>query len=484
MIENVTQSRTTKIVWECFERDLESFGFKMIINGIIYAMSKKCSRCGASYDGDEMCRDCMRIIANKYQRGRSIKKSLRNEVWNIYMNGKQDGYCWAGCGTIITKDAKWDCAHIVSFREGGQSVIENLRPACVTCNRSSQQTDLLTFRCTANANAINIKIENIYKDIFGNGNMDSKEMTNNLRDSLGIWRDKVGNAISRYIMSSNPVLVVVLLEINDLINDWNRGIEIELKRVDELFTKTESMIELTLYLKLLTFFKKAVAAEAASREQLKDLTARLDFRKGKIAEAVNKSNESKELTTEQKAANERVANTIQQTIAANPMKYSGALSTPSEIVDHLRTNIPNLQNTFNDISNVNLQQAKLIEELKNTISHQQTSIEGLAGVIGKREHKIKEQQKTIEELQKMGARETENMKKSIALHERQKSEFDDVKKLNLQYEKDIETVKAEAEQYKTALGCTRFVLKETFEDLQKKLINIRPLGFNQPAPQG
>lgn len=73
----------------------------------------------------------------------------RSVVWDTYFCTESYG-CFAGCGAIISRDLpNWDRSHVVAKWCGGGDNIENLRPCCIYCNRSSQTEHLFHFmkRC-------------------------------------------------------------------------------------------------------------------------------------------------------------------------------------------------------------------------------------------------------------------------------------------------------------------------------------------------
>lgn len=74
-----------------------------------------------------------KLKINAYKK-KSIPKSLRNQVWIERMGEKFDGKCYCCLKKITVFD--WECGHIVSEKNGGHTIIKNLRPICQPCNRS------------------------------------------------------------------------------------------------------------------------------------------------------------------------------------------------------------------------------------------------------------------------------------------------------------------------------------------------------------
>ena len=74
-------------------------------------------------------------------------------VWDTYVGQYQHACCFAGCGAIIDREYDrggksyhaWDRAHVFAKSKNGDGSIANLRPTCITCNRSSQSEHLFTY---------------------------------------------------------------------------------------------------------------------------------------------------------------------------------------------------------------------------------------------------------------------------------------------------------------------------------------------------
>jgi len=81
--------------------------------------------------------------AGKYKR-KSIPKAVKDKVWDEYMGVKNGtGPCHCCQGTIDSKN--FDCGHIVAAAEGGENIVENLRPLCSTCNKSMGKENMNSF---------------------------------------------------------------------------------------------------------------------------------------------------------------------------------------------------------------------------------------------------------------------------------------------------------------------------------------------------
>lgn len=65
-----------------------------------------------------------------------IPTAVRTAVWNTYIGAdKAKGQCLVGCGNEITIP-NFECGHVKSVKNGGDTTITNLRPICSQCNRS------------------------------------------------------------------------------------------------------------------------------------------------------------------------------------------------------------------------------------------------------------------------------------------------------------------------------------------------------------
>ena len=74
-----------------------------------------------------------------------IPKSVKELVWNKYIGEKQEGKCY--CCRVRTITAfNFEAGHVISKKNGGQPVVENLRPVCKPCNGSMGVKNLEDFR--------------------------------------------------------------------------------------------------------------------------------------------------------------------------------------------------------------------------------------------------------------------------------------------------------------------------------------------------
>lgn len=78
-------------------------------------------------------------------RKKTILKPLRDAVWDYYageLSGTVD--CFA-CGKML-KRTDYECGHVMSESNGGELIIDNLRPIHGTCNKSMGPRNLIDFR--------------------------------------------------------------------------------------------------------------------------------------------------------------------------------------------------------------------------------------------------------------------------------------------------------------------------------------------------
>lgn len=94
------------------------------------------------YNG--LCGRCARAEGRISIRG-TIPLRMRQLVWEKYIGAnKTVGACYA-CEQPIKQDA-FDCGHVQSTYDEGEISVDNLRPTCRTCNRSSGTMNLDEFK--------------------------------------------------------------------------------------------------------------------------------------------------------------------------------------------------------------------------------------------------------------------------------------------------------------------------------------------------
>lgn len=83
---------------------------------------------------------------------RSIPKKIRDAAWdNQFGTTAREGACYC-CKTPLNLTGTWEAGHIVSHADGGPDTADNLRPICVSCNRSmgTENMDAFKARCYPN----------------------------------------------------------------------------------------------------------------------------------------------------------------------------------------------------------------------------------------------------------------------------------------------------------------------------------------------
>jgi hypothetical protein len=79
----------------------------------------------------------------KPRKGRKkLPSALRFAVWNEFAKGNELCYC---CKRETISVSNFECGHIVSVKNGGEDVIQNLRPVCAQCNRSMGAKNMYEF---------------------------------------------------------------------------------------------------------------------------------------------------------------------------------------------------------------------------------------------------------------------------------------------------------------------------------------------------
>lgn len=108
----------------------------------------KCSRCHTEYTKktlkkyDGICGRCSKSTDGTHSR--TIPKSLRMEVWKDHVGDSLSGNCY--CCRNIMHVHEFECGHIIAHRDGGNIEKSNLKPVCISCNRSMGTMNLEEFK--------------------------------------------------------------------------------------------------------------------------------------------------------------------------------------------------------------------------------------------------------------------------------------------------------------------------------------------------
>ena len=73
----------------------------------------------------------------------SIPKTIRNQVWRRFCGNHLDAKCFC-CDQHLAYES-WEAGHVISDAKGGKTVVENLRPICLPCNRSMGTKHMYEF---------------------------------------------------------------------------------------------------------------------------------------------------------------------------------------------------------------------------------------------------------------------------------------------------------------------------------------------------
>lgn len=82
---------------------------------------------------------------------KAIPKAIRRALWAKYFGESTIGTCYC-CKNPLNGMDIWEAGHIISHADNGPDTAENLRPICVSCNRSmgTENMDVFKARCYPN----------------------------------------------------------------------------------------------------------------------------------------------------------------------------------------------------------------------------------------------------------------------------------------------------------------------------------------------
>lgn len=107
------------------------------------------------YNG--MCKSCYdRITENesvcslasttsKKEPKKSIPKRLKTLVWDTYIDESIVKHRCLCCKRAMITNRDFHVGHVVSEKEGGESILDNLRPICHSCNYSMGAMNMVEF---------------------------------------------------------------------------------------------------------------------------------------------------------------------------------------------------------------------------------------------------------------------------------------------------------------------------------------------------
>ena len=97
--------------------------------------------------------EAQKILAQEKTKTDSTKKktkkekipaTLKNILWHKYFDTSITGICQC-CKVEIISKAIFDAGHVISEKNGGQVVLDNLKPICKLCNSSMGKTNMDEF---------------------------------------------------------------------------------------------------------------------------------------------------------------------------------------------------------------------------------------------------------------------------------------------------------------------------------------------------
>ena len=119
---------------------------------------------------------------------KSIPKSLKILVWNKNI-GKEKGIggCYVCESEIDSKN--FECGHIISVKDGGDTNLDNLLPICSSCNKSMGTQNLHEFKETYFINKSDVNSSTPTSDLDHLQNyFESKALFNyDKLESNGLW---------------------------------------------------------------------------------------------------------------------------------------------------------------------------------------------------------------------------------------------------------------------------------------------------------
>ena len=75
-----------------------------------------------------------------------IPAALRAAVWNTYIGAAKGKAKCPVCESQEISTFTFECGHVIAEANGGPTNLENLRPICGTCNRSSGTRNMMEFK--------------------------------------------------------------------------------------------------------------------------------------------------------------------------------------------------------------------------------------------------------------------------------------------------------------------------------------------------
>lgn len=93
---------------------------------------------------DELQR--IKVPAREPGARKSIPKKLRLKVYREAFGSEEVyGTCYC-CGDMISYEKDYEACHVIASKNGGPDTFENLRPGCMSCNRSMGTQNMLEYK--------------------------------------------------------------------------------------------------------------------------------------------------------------------------------------------------------------------------------------------------------------------------------------------------------------------------------------------------
>ena len=193
-------------------------------------------------------------------RKKAIPKTLKRLVWNKYIGetiGKAKCLC---CNLTDITQMSFHCGHIVAEANGGQLIVDNLRPICQSCNSSMGTINMDDFTKACKIDKLievktidipasiesyqkfnnewsvfryyNSSVENAYGDAFGKQSYKKLELIKQLRELFDFMSSKYQNIATDRSQNSN----LTQLEFDNIYNNFST----EKRKYGKLYKRLES----------------------------------------------------------------------------------------------------------------------------------------------------------------------------------------------------------------------------------------------------
>ena len=87
------------------------------------------------------------VVKPKAKPRQKLPAAVRRIVWSTYIGSEvSSGKCFC-CNFETITVSNFECGHIISHKDGGDTTIQNLRPICSFCNRSIGKRNMEEFMC-------------------------------------------------------------------------------------------------------------------------------------------------------------------------------------------------------------------------------------------------------------------------------------------------------------------------------------------------